>query len=152
RYAAGLLGVLGVIALLLSAVGIYGVVSQWVLRRLRELGIRAALGARQRQLVGLVLSRGLRPVGVGAALGVALVLAHGPALRAGPLGAAAGASPPLGCSHGAPHRRGHCRLSASCPPRGEERSSARPPGRVNRGSPVDFRVKPVVSSPTCPRR
>src|SRR5262249_40395807 len=33
RYAAGLLGVLGVIALLLSAVGIYGVVSQWVLRR-----------------------------------------------------------------------------------------------------------------------
>jgi len=95
RYAAGLLGVLGVIALVLSAVGIYGVVSQWVLRRLRELGIRAALGARQRQLVGLVLARGLRPVGVGTALGVGLVVAHGPALRAILYGVAPGDPPTL---------------------------------------------------------
>ena len=82
--------VLGVIALLLSAVGIYGVVSQWVVRRLRELGIRAALGARQRQLVGLVLARGLRPVAMGTALGVVLVVAHGPALRAVLYGVAPG--------------------------------------------------------------
>jgi len=82
RYSAGVLGVLGVIALLLSAVGIYGVVSQWVLQRVRELGIRAALGARRGQLLGLVLSRGLTPVCLGAAVGIVLVLAHGPALRA----------------------------------------------------------------------
>jgi ABC-type antimicrobial peptide transport system permease subunit len=48
RYSAGMLGVLGMIALLLSAVGIYGVVSQWVLQRVRELGIRSALGARRK--------------------------------------------------------------------------------------------------------
>ncbi|HET9155225.1 MAG TPA: FtsX-like permease family protein, partial [Myxococcaceae bacterium] len=76
------LGVLGVIALLLSAVGIYGVVSQWVLQRVRELGIRAALGARRGQLLGLVLSRGLTPVCLGAVVGLVLALAHGPALRA----------------------------------------------------------------------
>ncbi|HVP62068.1 MAG TPA: ABC transporter permease [Myxococcaceae bacterium] len=82
RYSAGLLGVLAGVALLLSAVGIYGVISQWVLQRVRELGIRAALGAGRRQLLGLVLSRGLRPVGLGAVLGLALALGHGRALRA----------------------------------------------------------------------
>lgn len=82
RYSAGVLGVLGAIALLLSAVGIYGVVSQWVLQRVRELGIRAALGARRGQLLGLVLSRGLTPVCLGAAVGLVLALGHGPVLRA----------------------------------------------------------------------
>jgi len=81
RYAAGMLGVLGAIALMLSAVGIYGVVAQWVVQRLRELGIRSALGAR-RQLMGLVVSRSLRPAAVGLVLGLGLSLAHGRALRA----------------------------------------------------------------------
>ena len=89
RYSAGMLGVLGMIALLLSAVGIYGVVSQWVLQRVRELGIRSALGARRSQLVGLVLSRGLTPVALGAALGIFLALGHGRVVR----GALFGISP-----------------------------------------------------------
>ena len=81
RYAAGLLAVLAAIALLLSAVGIYGVMSQWLLARLRELGIRAALGARVGQLLRLALWRGLRPAVIGLAVGLALALAQGKVLR-----------------------------------------------------------------------
>jgi hypothetical protein len=81
RYAAGLLAVLGAIALLLSAVGVYGVMSQWLLGRLRELGIRAALGGQAAQLLRLVLWRGLRPAAVGLAVGLVLALAQGRVLR-----------------------------------------------------------------------
>jgi putative ABC transport system permease protein len=82
RYGAGTLAVLGAIALLLSAVGVYGVMSQWLLGRLRELGIRAALGARVAQLLRLVLWRGLRPAAVGLVVGIVLALGQGRLLRA----------------------------------------------------------------------
>ena len=82
RYAAGTLAVLGAIALLLSAVGVYGVMSQWLQGRLRELGIRAALGARVDQLLGLVLWRGLRPAVIGLATGIVLALGQGRLVRA----------------------------------------------------------------------
>ena len=82
RYAAGLLAVLGAIALLLSAVGVYGVMAQWLLGRLRELSIRAALGAQLPQLLRLVLWRGLRPAAVGLVVGLPLALAQGRAVRA----------------------------------------------------------------------
>jgi predicted permease len=82
RYGAGTLAVLGAIALLLSAVGVYGVMSQWLLGRLRELGIRAALGARVDQLLRLVLWRGLRPAVVGMVVGIALAVGQGRLLRA----------------------------------------------------------------------
>jgi putative ABC transport system permease protein len=81
RYAAGLLAVLAAIALLLSAVGVYGVMSQWLLARLRELSIRAALGARVPQLLRLAVWRGLRPAVIGLAVGLVLALAQGRVLR-----------------------------------------------------------------------
>ncbi|HKG92908.1 MAG TPA: FtsX-like permease family protein, partial [Gemmatimonadaceae bacterium] len=70
-----LMGAFATLALALAAVGIYGVLAYVVAQRTRELGIRAALGARPGDLVRHVLSQGLRPVLAGVAVGAAGVLA-----------------------------------------------------------------------------
>lgn len=62
---------LGVLALVLASVGIYGVVAYAVGRRMREIGIRLALGADARSVVALMLKRTMRPVVVGAVVGIA---------------------------------------------------------------------------------
>jgi predicted permease len=72
-----LAGSLGMLALTLAAVGIYGVVAFFVGRRMREIGVRMALGARARDVLTLVLRQTMRPVLVGAALGVALAVLAG---------------------------------------------------------------------------
>lgn len=64
-------------ALLLAALGIYGVVAYSVARRRGELGIRLALGADGPRLFRMVLGQGLRPVGAGLIVGVAAALASG---------------------------------------------------------------------------
>jgi predicted permease len=64
-----LLGVLAGLALLLSAVGIYGLVSNLVVQRTREIGIRMALGAQMRQVMMEVGRSGVMASGVGSALG-----------------------------------------------------------------------------------
>jgi predicted permease len=71
RIVTALAASLGVLALVLAAVGIYGVVSYFVTRRFREIGIRMALGARSRNVLGLIMRRTMRPVAIGAAIGAA---------------------------------------------------------------------------------
>jgi predicted lysophospholipase L1 biosynthesis ABC-type transport system permease subunit len=80
RAASRVLALFAGLALLLAALGLYGVVSCLVGEELRELGVRLALGARPASLVTLVLARSLSLAGVGLALGLALSLAAGRAL------------------------------------------------------------------------
>lgn len=70
-----LIGAFGGIALLLAAVGVYGVVSYGVTQRLREFGIRVALGATRRDVTRLVVRQGLSTAIVGAAIGLVVALA-----------------------------------------------------------------------------
>ena len=81
RAGAWLIGMSGVLALLLAAVGLYGVVAFSVSRRVREIGIRKALGAETQAVVGMVLRRGLILVAVGGAVGGLLALAGARVLR-----------------------------------------------------------------------
>ena len=71
RFSMLMLGVFAACASLLAAIGIYGVVSFWVSQRTRELGIRAALGARQLDIMQLVLRQVVVLVAVGIAAGLA---------------------------------------------------------------------------------
>jgi ABC-type antimicrobial peptide transport system permease subunit len=70
-----LLGLCAGLALSLAAVGIFGVVSQTVSKRTREIGIRVALGADRQRVLAMVVRRGMLPVLVGTVLGAAAALA-----------------------------------------------------------------------------
>ena len=70
RWAAFLLGLLGVIALILVASGLYGIIAYSVRNRRREVGVRMALGARKGDVLGLFLRQGLILVFVGVGLGL----------------------------------------------------------------------------------
>jgi predicted permease len=74
RFSMFLLGVFAACASLLAAIGIYGVVSFWVSQRTRELGIRAALGARHLDLMRLVIRQAVVLVGIGLAVGLVVAL------------------------------------------------------------------------------
>jgi macrolide transport system ATP-binding/permease protein len=71
RIVAALSGALGLLALLLASIGVYGVVSYSVSRRVHEIGVRMALGAEGREIMNLVLRQAMRPVLFGGLVGVA---------------------------------------------------------------------------------
>ena len=74
---------MGFIGLALATTGLYGLVAYTVSRRVKEFGIRVAVGARHRDVVWLVERRGLILAGVGIVLGAALTAAAIPMLSAG---------------------------------------------------------------------
>jgi putative ABC transport system permease protein len=81
RGLAGMAGLLGTFALALALAGLYGVLSHVVARRLREMGVRVALGATNRQIVRLLVGDGLRPVLYGVLLGLGAATVARMALR-----------------------------------------------------------------------
>lgn len=72
RMGATLLGLFGVLALVLASLGLYGVIAYSVSCRSREIGVRIAMGARPRDVLGLVLRGGMGLVALGVMAGVAL--------------------------------------------------------------------------------
>jgi len=77
RFATLLLGLFSVVAVVIAAIGIYGVTAYTVAQRTSEIGIRLALGAQPRDVLNLVLTQGGKLVGLGLLLGLAAALAGG---------------------------------------------------------------------------
>jgi predicted permease len=77
RIVATMFTVFGAIAVVLAGVGIYGVMSFSVSRRTQEFGVRMALGAQQREILGMVLRQAARQIALGLALGLGLALTLG---------------------------------------------------------------------------
>ncbi len=77
-YVAVMLGVMGVIAVVLASVGVYGVMAYSVAERTHEIGVRMALGAQPRDVLRMILRRGvaLTAIGLGIGLPISLVLAR----------------------------------------------------------------------------
>jgi len=78
-----MVGTIGFIGLALATTGLYGLVAYTVSRRVKEFGIRVAVGASNRDIVWLVERRGLVLAGVGIAIGAVLTAAAAPLLAAG---------------------------------------------------------------------
>ncbi len=76
-----MLAIFAGLALLLAAVGLYGVLAYTALRRLREIAVRLALGARPAHVRGLILGHGFRLFGIGIALGALSVIASASLIR-----------------------------------------------------------------------
>jgi ABC-type antimicrobial peptide transport system permease subunit len=82
RAVAGLASLFGVVALILAAIGLYGVTAYSVAQRTNEIGIRMALGADRPQVLGLVLRGAFKRVALGLTLGLPLAVGAGRLLAA----------------------------------------------------------------------
>jgi predicted permease len=82
RAVASVAGLFGLVALILAAIGLYGVTAYTVARRRREVGVRMALGADRRAVIGMVLGGAFARVGIGLLLGVPLAVGAGYLLSA----------------------------------------------------------------------
>ena len=74
RFTMLLLFTFAAVALILALAGVYGIVTYSVARRIPEVGVRLALGAKPRDVLSLIVRQGMRPVGVGIVFGVLAVL------------------------------------------------------------------------------
>ena len=74
RHALGLMSLFAILALIMAATGVYGVVAYIVAERTPEIGIRMALGARRTRVLSMVLRQGLRFALAGSAAGLAAAL------------------------------------------------------------------------------
>jgi predicted permease len=81
RFSAEIIGAFSMLALVLAAIGVYGVIAYWVAQRTRELGIRLALGAQPADVLKLVLARGMRLAFFGVGAGLLAALTIGPLMR-----------------------------------------------------------------------
>ncbi len=80
RVGAELAAGLGILALFLTTIGVYGVISWSASQRTHEIGLRVALGAADREILRMILGQGLRLIGIGVLIGVGIALAASRAL------------------------------------------------------------------------
>ena len=101
RAVASLAGLFGIVALLLAAVGLYGVTAYTVAQRTNEIGVRMALGADRERIVRLVLGSAFRRVAIGLLLGMPLAIGAGRLMASQLYGVKAWDVPALAAAAGA---------------------------------------------------